>query len=171
MAKKPMSLDDDGAENVTTPTTTSNAPAQPDQEPAAARQGDQHRPYCRVHNVLMRAAKTNGGVTSYACPVPNCKATEKRAQPTSNIPREPQACPNCKGRAEEARRQAEEEGKPRPATAPPVYLEANYALSTYAMLVMACPVDECHFQVKIPRPDIAARSRAQVRRAEQLSER
>lgn len=162
VAKKPnaMSLDDEGGDDQEQPTPTiTNQEAPPD--PAASRQGDQHRPYCRTHNVLMRAAKTTSGITSYACPVPNCKATEKRAQPTSNVPREPMHCPHC---AERAREAGQEE-------APPVYLEADYLRSTFAMLAMVCPAPECHFSVRVPRPDIAARQRVQARRAEQIGER
>lgn len=151
-----MNLDDDTVD-ISPSTTTQPEPL----DHAASRQGDQHRPYCRTHNVLMRAAKTASGITSYACPVPNCKATEKRAQPNSNIPREASWCPHCMAKAI-----AEEVAVPQP-----VYLEADYPRSTYAMLTMACPTRDCRFEMKIPRPDIAARSRVQARRTEQISER
>lgn len=156
MAKKPMNLDDETA--AATPTTTSqDAP----QEAAAPRQGDQHRPYCRRHNVLMVAYNSSGGATRYKCPVPGCDATEKRAQPTSNVPREPQICPHCRGRAIE-------DGQADPQ---PVYLEADYARSTFAMLLMVCPTEGCHYSMRIPRPDIVTRSRIQRQRSESISER
>lgn len=160
MAKKPnaMNLDDDGTEEVTTPTTTNQA-APPD--PAASRQGDQHRPYCRTHNVLMTAYNSRDGVTRYRCPVPGCQATEKRAQPTSNILREPMFCPHCLARAIEAGTERQDQ----------VYLEADYARSTFAILLMKCPTVGCHFSVKIPRPDIAARNRVQRARTESIGER
>lgn len=160
MAKKPMNLEDTTDAPVpTTPTTTT--PQAATQEAAAPRQGDQHRPYCRRHNVLMIAYNSSGGATRYKCPVPGCDATEKRAQPTSNIPREPMVCPHCRGRAIE-------EGQKDPT---PVYLEAEYGRSTFAILLMRCPTPDCHYAVKIPRPDIAARSQIQLRRSESISER
>ena len=189
-----MNLDDDTVD-INPPTTTSNTPAQPEavsgtaldnlipecnrqiarmgieavpeddrwflQLKAASRQGDQHRPYCLLHNVLMVAYNSSGGATRYKCPVPECDATEKRAQPTSMIPRDPLFCPHCMARAIEA-------GQDKPQ---PVYLEADYARSTFAILLMKCPTAGCHFSIKIPRPDITARSRVQRSRTESISER
>ena len=161
MAKKPnaMSLDDgDEQQQPTTPPTTNQASSQ---EPAAPRQGDQHRPYCRTHNVLMTAYNSRDGVTRYRCPVPGCQATEKRPQPTSSIPREPMRCPHCAARAKE---DGQEDGTP-------VYLEADYAHSTFAMLAMVCPTPGCRFRMRVSRPDIAARSRVQRSQAESIGER
>lgn len=159
MAKSPKAMSLGDTTEVTTETTTSLQETPPDV--ATPRQGDQHRPYCRRHNVLMIAYNSSGGATRYKCPVPGCDATEKRAQPTSNIPREPQMCPHCQARAAEEKTKAQT----------PVYLEADYARSTYAMLHMACPTPECRFFVKLPRPDIAARSRVQRARGEAIGER
>ena len=154
-----LDLDIDQADELTT-TITSDEPVHAP-EVAPARQGDQHRPYCLLHNVLMTAYSSRDGVTRYRCPVPDCTATEKRAQPTSNVPREPMQCPHCAARAREAGRD----------DAPPVHLQVDYARSTYAMLLMVCPQPECRFAVRVARPDIVARSRLQARRGEQIGER
>lgn len=176
MAKKangPLPLDDDqvadatetetqndAVENSETATTTIDTPDQPPSVPAA-RQGDQHRPYCMRHVVLMSAYSSRDGVTRYRCPVPGCEATEKRAQPTSHIPREPHVCPHCAARSRDA---GEKDPKP-------VYLESDWSHSTYAMLAMACPTAGCRFTLRMPRPDIAARSRKQRAHAERIGER
>lgn len=114
-----------------------------------SRQGDQHRPYCRRHHVLMKAYKTTGGITSYRCPVPECKETAKQAQPRSVIPRDPQECPKCRQRHIEADN----------AAAAPVYCEVAFSRSTSGTLMLVCPSAGCDFHVLVPRPDIAARSR------------
>lgn len=165
MAKKvnPMPLeDDDVAADDTTNTTTSDQPATPGDgaEIPPARQGDQHRPYCRKHNTLMVAYSSRDGVTRYRCPVPNCEAKEKRSQPTSRIPREPMRCSHCDQRAREAKIENE-----------PSYLELDEHRSTYAMLLMICPDPACRFSVRVPRPDIAARSRIARSRADTIGER
>jgi hypothetical protein len=154
--------DDDGLD--CPPDTTTTKPAEQPSTPPA-RQGDQHRPYCMRHNVLMSAYSSRDGVTRYRCPVPGCDATEKRAQPTSNIPREPHVCPHCAARAKEAAEDTDE------AVAPPVYLESDWSRSTYAMIAMVCPTPGCRFSVRLPRPDISARSRRMRGRAEKIGER
>lgn len=176
MAKKangPLPLDDDQVADATetetqnilvvdsqTATTTSDTLAPPPSVPAA-RQGDQHRPYCMKHHVLMSAYGSRDGVTRYSCPVPGCEATEKRPQPTSNIPREPHVCPHCAARAIEDK-------KP---DAPPVYLESDWSRSTYAMIAMVCPTPGCRFSVRLPRPDISARERRMRSRAARIGDR
>lgn len=116
------------------------------------RQGDQCRPYCRVHMCLMVASNTSKGVTRYSCPVPACKEGEKRSQPASNIPRQPLACPVCTRPAD---------GKKK---ASAVYCVVDYPRSSFAMLQLTCPTPGCHFHVKVPRPDVAARSNVMRRR-------
>lgn len=159
MAKEPMKLEaDDDVERVTTrrkePVETAE-PAPP--SPESTRQGDQIRPYCRRHNVLMRAVGTGGGITRYKCPVPDCNEAEKRAQPRSVIPREPLECPKCR-----QRKLADDQ------PANPVYCEVDSHRSTSGQLCMACPEMDCDFHALIPRPDIAVRARRIRMAAEEI---
>jgi len=142
MAEKPLELDADVQQD--------NAQEANEPEDRKPRQGDQYRPYCRVHMCLMVSRSSSKGVTRYNCPVPGCKQGEKRAWPTSMIPREPQECPLCRQRlsGENGRKKAD-----------PVYCVVDYQRSSFAMLELVCPTPGCHFHVRVPRPDVAARAR------------
>lgn len=121
--------------------------------PVPARQGDEGRPYCPVHQCLMRANGTREQVTTYACPVPTCKCSEKRARPTVRIARDPVACPN------------------RTCASPQQFLEFDPKRSTFSQLHLECPA--CHFSIKQPRPQFNAMQELKRRRPprEELSDR
>ena len=159
MAKKPMRLDSD--DEMHGPMATNTEPVEgvdrAPPSPTIHRQGDQVRPYCRRHNVLMRSVGTGGGVTRYKCPVPDCNEAEKRAQPRSVIPREPLECPKCRQRRIEADQPVN-----------PVYCEVDASRSTSGQLCMACPEMGCDFHTLIPRPDIAVRARRMRMAAEEI---
>lgn len=133
---KPMGLGDGAGTDVA---------AKPEKVP----QGSQDRPYCRKHNVLMKAATTGATVTRYKCPVPGCKEREKRARSRASVPSEPMVCPHCRQRAV-----ASNDKK-----AKPVFCEVDFSHSRSGTIRMVCPVESCTFYVIIPRPDIAALSR------------
>lgn len=160
MAKEPMKLDaDQELDQVATKRkqpVEELAPAPPSVA-ESTRQGDQVRPYCRRHNVLMRAVGTGGGITRYKCPVPDCNEAEKRAQPRSVIPREPLECPKCR-----QRKFADDQ------PVNPVYCEVDSHRSTSGQLCMACPEMDCDFHALIPRPDIAVRARRMRAAAEEI---
>lgn len=138
MTDEPMELDDQDVQV---------SEQQADETKVIARQGDQSRPYCRTHFVLMRAS-TSGDVTRYKCPVPGCKAVEKKARPRSVIPNVPMECPHCAGKAESEKKK----------NAKPVYLEVDYDKSTASQLQMVCPTSGCGFSIKVARPDLATRA-------------
>ena len=159
MAKEMKLEVDEDVERVTTrrkEPVEVNEPAPPSVA-ESTRQGDQVRPYCRRHNVLMRAVGTGGGITRYKCPVPDCNEAEKRAQPRSVIPREPLECPKCR-----QRKFADDQ------PVNPVYCEVDSHRSTSGQLCMACPEMDCDFHALIPRPDIAVRARRMRMAAEEI---
>jgi hypothetical protein len=104
--------------------------------PSRARQGDDGRPFCPLHNCLQVATGSKEQHTHYACPVPGCATKEKRARPQVKVPAEPQACPQRTCR--------DEKGKPL------AYLEVDPRLSGVSHLHMVCP--RCKFHVNAPRP-------------------
>lgn len=114
-----------------------------DPKPVPARQGDDGRPYCPIHQCQMRASGSKPDVTHYACPVPSCTCNAKRARPTVHIARDPLLCPN------------------RTCQSPQQYLEINLAKSG-ANAHMECPA--CHFSLKAPRPQFAQVLQHQHRR-------
>lgn len=107
--------------------------------PVPARQGDDGRPYCPVHQCLMRANGTRGNVTTYACVVPTCEVSEKRARPQVRIAKEPIPCP-MKTCVESPR-------------GPQQFLEFDAARSNLAILHMECP--KCKYALKVPRQSAA----------------
>lgn len=158
MAEKAMSLDDEVQvePQVDESKSEQGNDSQADPKP---RQGDQNRPYCRVHFCLMTATSTSKGVTRYKCPVADCDEGEKRAQPRSVIPREPMQCPWCRQRAIEVGVKKVK----------PVYCVVDYRHSQSAMLRMVCPDDECGFRVLVPRPDVSVRAMRERNRQEDIS--
>lgn len=120
---------------------------------ARGNQGDEGRPYCERHNVLMVASGSRPAVTLYRCPVEGCDARAKRVRPQFKIPAQPQMCPQ------------------RICADAPAALEVVARLSTLAQLHMACP--RCGFSLKVPRPQFGPQLASQRRRAlvEDLGER
>lgn len=96
-------------------------------------QGDEGRPYCPRHNVLMRAIGSHPDHTRYKCPVPGCDEKAKRVRPTLKVPHQPQMCPQ---------RSCDE-----------VAMVVTPALSNVAQFHMECP--QCGFSLKVPRPTFA----------------
>lgn len=129
----------------------SNTPPVSPETPAPARQGDEGRPYCPVHQCLMRANGTREQVTTYTCPVPTCTCSEKRARPSVRIHREPTKCPN------------------RICASPQQYLEFDPRRSNVAQLHMECP--KCKFSLKQPRPQFAPQLEQEKRRRERDAQR
>jgi hypothetical protein len=119
-----------------------------------ARQGDDTKPYCPRHNVLLRATGSRELHTNYACPVQGCQTREKRIRPSLKVPSEPQMCPQRTCRDADG-----------------VALEVDERLSNLAHLHMSCP--QCGFHLKMPRPqfDAAAAARERRRETQDLSER
>jgi hypothetical protein len=161
---KPMALDGGGGDEK----QNVGEAEQPKAVESVARQGDQYRPYCRVHNCLMGATNSNGKVTRYQCPVPGCKEAEKRTRPNTVVPNQPLECPQCRQRAIEEAAQKGGKGKKEPK---PVYCEVDRSRSRGGMLRMVCPTDGCSFAVDVPRPDIAIVRRQFIRRSESISAR
>lgn len=130
LAAKPgqpgMDLDDDAGDDLDQQVQTkeSPAPAQPDVGPDS-------RPFCAVHHCLMKAVGSTEKITRYACPVPDCKHTEKRARKQSLIPREPQKCPDrrCQGHNS--------------------YLEVDRKYQSTGILLLVCP--RCGYSLRQPR--------------------
>ena len=63
----------------------------PTSEPRG-QQGDELRPYCARHNVLMTSYATRGPNTHYRCPVDGCEERAKRVRPALKVPAEPMLC-------------------------------------------------------------------------------
>jgi hypothetical protein len=134
-----------------------------DEGPLVARgkQGDEGRPCCPRHNVLMVTYCSKSTTTHYKCPVDGCKETGKRTRPQSIVPREVQRCP--------VRSCAVANGGEAAA------LERDDRLSRGRLqIAMVCP--RCGFQLNQPRPDgpgLAAlrHSRARDLAAQDLGER
>jgi hypothetical protein len=127
-----------------------DAPIQPQGEEAAdrGRQGDQGRPYCERHLCLMTAASSRQGMTVYACPVPSCTCTEKKARPVAAIPAAPRRCPQRICAGNEAS-----------------YLEVDPARSQGLNLLMKCPV--CGHTQHEPRPTAKALMERQIKQAKE----
>ena len=120
--------------------------------PARGRQGDEGRPFCERHNVLMVTYTSKPDVTHYRCPVEGCDARAKRIRPTIKIPATPLFC---------QQRTCKERG---------VALEVDPKFSTGAQLHMRCP--NCEFGLKVPRPQFATQLARQRREAvDDLAER
>lgn len=116
---------------------------------AIARQGDDGRPYCDVHNCLMVAQGTEGQITRYKCPVPNCECRVKRVRKFAAVPSKPLQCQAATCQE------------------PPQFLVVNRKLSHGGMLRMDCP--NCgRFQI-VPVPGFQPDARP--RRDEDLGDR
>lgn len=123
-------------------------------EQVRGRQGDEGKPYCGVHNVLMRAYASKPDATHYECPVDGCEEKGKRVRPQLKVPSSPSYCPQR--------------------TCQRVALVVVPKLSTMAQLHMACP--QCRFSLKQPRPQFdaaaqAAEARRRLAEREDLAER
>lgn len=122
--------------------------------PSVARQGDDGRPYCAKHNVLMRAYATKDKTTHYACPVKTCNERQKRVRKEFAVPTEPQICPDVRCHGQKRA------------------LEVDPKLSKLSQLHMVCP--KCGFSSKVPRPQfkpILSRQRANAVANEDLAAR
>jgi hypothetical protein len=112
------------------------AASKPSAEPQRGQQGDDGRPYCPLHNVLMVAYSSKETTTHYKCPVAGCETTAKKARPTIHIPSQPIACPRQ--------------------TCNSAPLEVDPKGSNLVQLQMTCP--KCGFQVGVPRPQFDAKA-------------
>lgn len=108
------------------------------------RLGDDQRPYCRVHNCLMKANGSRPQSTSYKCVAEGCDETAVRLRPKQSAPNEPLCCPlaECRGKDPDSN---------------PAACEVDYPASNQFQLQMVCP--RCNWKTKVPRPDLNSRLR------------
>jgi len=110
-------------------------------DPDALRQGtvdDKDKPYCHVHNVLMRVVKSPKTHAVYKCPVRGCKSdSEKKIKPDVPAPKDPLYCPLCKK-----------------------VCVVDITRSDSLILKMVCSdknPDGCNYEIDVQRPDAAKR--------------
>ncbi len=131
-----------------------DAPGSEELQPVIGRVGDELRPYCSKHNVLMRATGSNDESTNYACPAKDCDATSVRLRPTATPPRELTLCPQRKSKKKQCKT--------------PMVVKPT-GQNSIIHLKMQCP--ECGYECRVPRPDINRRAMSTKQKGRRILDR